>query len=104
MDLCKKSNPTRQKISVRKFSGPNLASKKILHPLKAAKMAREAVASLALQTSLDKWIPLRPGKANFLLHTRHTSICTEVSLECQGVAYGATGARETIPKFLRLPV
>ena len=46
-------------------------------------MAREAVASLAMQTSLDKWIPLRPAKANFLLHTRHTSICTEVSFECQ---------------------
>ena len=67
-------------------------------------MAREAVASLAVQTSLDKWIPLRPAKANFLLHTRHTSICTEVSFECQGVACGVRGARETIPKFLRLPV
>lgn len=40
--------------------------RKILHPLKAAKMARKAGPSLAIQTSLDIWMRPREAKANFL--------------------------------------
>lgn len=57
--------------------------RKILRPLKAVQMAREAVASLATQTSLDRWIPPSPAKANLLLvqqYTGHASICTEAGL------------------------
>lgn len=73
--------------------------RKILHPLKAKQDGKGGSGFIGPADLPRQMDLLRPAKANFLLHTRHTSICTEVSLECQGVAYGKRGARETISSF-----
>lgn len=94
-DARKEKKKKHQTQSGRKFrSGSYLCQpwpqRKILHPLKAAKMAREAVPPLAVQTSPNKWIPPRPARANFPLYTTHASLCIEVCLVCQAVACGVT--------------